>query len=440
MTKTILCCPFLKNEKNTSLENRFQESLSLTKAIDLNVINSFKISLSKMSSATLMGQGKVEEIAEFVKNEDIELVVIDTHVSPIQQRNLEIAWKAKVLDRTGLILEIFGRRASTKEGVLQVDLARLMYQKTRLVRAWSHLERQRGGGAFIGGPGETQKEMDRRIIDEKIISLKKQLVEVVRTRTLHRKNRKKVPYPIVALVGYTNAGKSTLFNMMTKASVLSADMLFATLDPTLRSIKLPIFGDIMLSDTVGFISDLPTQLIAAFKATLEEVIEADIILHVIDVSNASYRDQKKVVETLLSDVGVSDKTPVIEVWNKIDRLPLDETIHWQEEALRKKNRVALSAVTGKGIDKLCESLCSELSSGYHQMVLTLKPEQGKELAWLRENSMVQDYHAYDTGVIVLGTRISEKNRGLFQKTFPNFFEDLEKELSEREALENFSEI
>ena len=305
-----------------SPEAKLDEAVGLARAIDLTVVSSGIVTLSDVRPATYIGKGKVEEIAGLVKGDEIGIVVMDCPLSPVQQRNLEKAWGAKVVDRTGLILEIFGRRARTREGALQVELAHLTYQKSRLVRSWTHLERQRGGFGFLGGPGESQFETDRRLIEERIARIETDLEKVKRTRKLHRDSRKRVPYPIVALVGYTNAGKSTLFNRMTQASVLSADMLFATLDPTLRAVDLPKGLRIILSDTVGFISDLPTMLVAAFRATLEEVIEADVILHVRDVSHEDTKAQSHDVEDVLRQLGIEigEGRRIIEVWNKIDRL------------------------------------------------------------------------------------------------------------------------
>src|SRR5690242_16545660 len=295
--------------------------MGLAQAIDLDVVDSGLVTLNEIRPATYLGKGKVEEFAGIIKTLEADIVVMDGALSPVQQRNLEKAWNAKVLDRTGLILEIFGRRARTREGALQVEHAHLTYQKSRLVRSWTHLERQRGGFGFLGGPGETQLEADRRMIDERLSKIESELATVKRTRALHRVSRRRVPYPIVAFVGYTNAGKSTLFNRMTQASVLSADMLFATLDPTLRAMALPHGGRIILSDTVGFISDLPTMLIAAFRATLEEVIEADAILHVRDVSHEDTEAQSQDVEDVLRELGIEpDDKRIVEVWNKIDRL------------------------------------------------------------------------------------------------------------------------
>src|SRR5262244_3598419 len=304
-----------------SADARLEEAMGLARAIDLNVVSSGIVPLGAIRPATFIGKGKVEEVAGLIKADDAGIVVMDCALSPVQQRNLEKVWGAKVLDRTGLILEIFGRRARTREGALQVELAHLTYHKSRLVRSWTHLERQRGGFGFLGGPGETQIEADRRMIEERIARIEVELGKVKRTRKLHRDSRKRVPYPIAALVGYTNAGKSTLFNRLSQASVLSADMLFATLDPTLRAVELPHGARIILSDTVGFISDLPTMLVAAFRATLEEVIEADLILHVHDVSHEDAEAQAEDVATVLRELDIAPDDPrLLEVWNKIDRL------------------------------------------------------------------------------------------------------------------------
>ena len=327
-TRTLVVCPYSTSRgalserlAARSPEARREEAVGLARAIDLNVVDSTLVALSEIRPATYLGKGKVAELAERVKADEINLVVMDCALSPVQQRNLEKEFKAKVIDRTGLILEIFGRRARTAEGALQVELAHLTYQKSRLVRSWTHLERQRGGFGFLGGPGETQIETDRRLIEERMIRIERDLDKVKKTRALHRASRADVPYPIVALVGYTNAGKSTLFNRLTRAEVVAADMLFATLDPTMRLIKLPHGGAAILSDTVGFISDLPTMLISAFRATLEEVRAADVIVHVRDIAHADTEAQAKDVEAILSELGVvgaADK--LIEVWNKLDKL------------------------------------------------------------------------------------------------------------------------
>lgn len=329
-------------------EARLEEAAGLAEAIDLEIAGRLIVVLTALKPATLMGSGKVEEITRLVENTEAELVVVNAQLSPIQQRNLEKTWGAKVLDRTGLILEIFGRRASTSEGRLQVELAHLQYQKSRLVRSWTHLERQRGGFGFLGGPGESQLEADRRLIQERITRIEKQLELVVKTRALHRKGRARVPYPVVALVGYTNAGKSTLFNRLSGAEVLAKDLLFATLDPTMRVIQLPHGRKIILSDTVGFISDLPTSLIAAFRATLEEVLSADVILHVRDVSHAETESQGADVNRVLNELGIDEvrRSKIVEVWNKLDLLPADERAAREVQAQRKAGCVLLSAITG----------------------------------------------------------------------------------------------
>ncbi|MBZ0215994.1 MAG: GTPase HflX, partial [Fimbriimonadaceae bacterium] len=304
---------------------RREEAVGLAQAIDLNIINTVPVQLKRARPSTLIGSGKVAEIKSLVESGEIEMVFVDAVLSPVQQRNLEREWSCKILDRTGLILEIFGARAHTREGRLQVELAHLQYQKSRLVRSWTHLERQRGGFGFLGGPGETQIEADKRLIQERISKIEHLLAKVRRTRALHRGSRKRVPYPVIALVGYTNAGKSTLFNRLTDASVDAKDLLFATLDPTLRAVELPGGRDVILSDTVGFVSDLPHELVAAFRSTLEEVIEADLIIHVRDISHADSDAQARDVADVLQEIGIStsdetDATPLIEAWNKADLL------------------------------------------------------------------------------------------------------------------------
>lgn len=375
-----------------------EEAVSLAGALpDLHVVASDIVRLQKPTPGTLFGSGKVEELAALVKSEEIDLVLIDGAVTPVQQRNLERAWKTKLLDRTGLILEIFSDRAATREGVLQVEMAALSYQRTRLVRAWTHLERQRGGLGFVGGPGETQIEADRRAIDEQLTRLRRQLEKVVKTRALHRAARAKVPYPIVALVGYTNAGKSTLFNRLTGADVMAKDMLFATLDPTMRAISLASGREVILSDTVGFISDLPTQLVAAFRATLEEVLEADLVLHVRDISHPETDAQSANVLEILAELGVKDSTPTLEIWNKLDVLGPDAAEARRAEAARKEDVLALSALTGEGLDQLIESIGAALDKDRTSEVVSLEHSEGKKRAWLFDQGVVVSEERFENG-------------------------------------------
>ncbi|MBT8154396.1 GTPase HflX [Epibacterium ulvae] len=392
-----------------------EEAVSLAVALpDLDVAGRSVVRLPKAQPGHLFGSGKIEELAQQFKAEEVELVLIDGPVTPVQQRNLEKAWKVKILDRTGLILEIFSDRARTREGVLQVEMAALSYQRTRLVRAWTHLERQRGGLGFVGGPGETQIEADRRAIDEHLVRLRRQLEKVVKTRTLHRAARAKVPYPIVALVGYTNAGKSTLFNRLTGAEVMAKDMLFATLDPTMRRVQLPDGPEVILSDTVGFISDLPTELVASFRATLEEVLAADVILHVRDISHDETQTQAEDVEAILNSLGVDENRPMLEVWNKIDQLPDEEAEARRDRASRDDALHAISALTGEGLPDLLETIAQLLQGKRFEEDLELTFAQGKERAWLFEQDIVQSEEQTETGfaVTVLWT---EKQKSQFAK-------------------------
>ena len=367
-----------------------EEAVALAAALpDLDVIGSEIVRLPRAQPGLLFGTGKIEELGTRFAENEIELVLIDGPVTPVQQRNLEKAWKVKILDRTGLILEIFSDRARTREGVLQVEMAALSYQRTRLVRAWTHLERQRGGLGFVGGPGETQIEADRRAIDDQLVRLRRQLQKVVKTRTLHRAARAKVPYPIVALVGYTNAGKSTLFNRLTGADVMAKDMLFATLDPTMRRVELPDGPEVILSDTVGFISNLPTELVAAFRATLEEVLGADLILHVRDISHPDTAAQAQDVHSILTTLGVDESRPQIEVWNKIDLLPDDEKQATQARAERELSIFPISAITGEGLKPLLAQVAQILQGVRREAVLTLAFADGDKRAWLFRQDVVR---------------------------------------------------
>lgn len=363
----------------------------------MEVVGAEVVRVPKVTPGYLFGSGKVAELKERIRSAHAELVLIDGTVSPIQQRNLEKEWGVKILDRTSLILEIFADRARTREGVLQVELAALSYQRTRLVRAWTHLERQRGGFGFVGGPGETQKEADRRAIDDQVIRIRRQLEKVVKTRELHRSARKKVPFPVVALVGYTNAGKSTLFNRMTGADVLAKDMLFATLDPTMRGIVLPSGRKIIASDTVGFISDLPHQLVAAFRATLEEVLEADLILHVRDISHPETAEQAADVADILQSLGVRAETPMFEVWNKLDLVETSSRDSLGAQAANRAGVFPISALTGEGVAELLEAVSQAFDEEKTARDLHLTFAEGRKRAWLHEQGVVVDEVQTDAG-------------------------------------------
>jgi GTP-binding protein HflX len=395
---------------------RLEEAVGLARAIDLTVAEAIVAPLSEIRPATYLGKGKVEEMIGLIKANDVDLVVMDCALSPVQQRNLEKEWNAKVLDRTGLILEIFGRRAKTREGTLQVELAHLNYQRSRLVRSWTHLERQRGGFGFMGGPGETQIEADRRMIGERITRIENEIKKVQATRRLHRAGRQRVPYRVVALVGYTNAGKSTLFNRLTRADVQAADMLFATLDPTLRALTLPHGGKAMLSDTVGFISDLPTMLVAAFRATLEEVIEADVILHVRDISHEDAEAQQHDVEDVLRQLGIDPDSGqrILEVWNKIDRFDEEERANLANIAARKPAErpcFPVSAETGEGVEALLAAIEDRLATTRVTLELSIDASDGAGISWLHRNAEVLDKQMQD-GRFAMTVRVDETKRDI----------------------------
>jgi GTP-binding protein HflX len=401
LTRTWVLHPDIKSDKDhRAAKPALDEAVALAAALpDLEVIGKTLVPLPRPQPGRLFGSGKVAELTQVFKENDVELVMIDGPLTPVQQRNLEKDWNVKILDRTGLILEIFSNRAATREGVLQVEMAALTYQRTRLVRAWTHLERQRGGLGFVGGPGETQIEADRRAIDDQLVRLKRQLEKVVKTRTLHRAARAKVPYPIVALVGYTNAGKSTIFNRLTGADVMAKDMLFATLDPTMRAVKLDNGVEVILSDTVGFISDLPTELVAAFRATLEEVLAANLILHVRDISHDATEEQAKDVLTIMESLGVSKDVPLIEVWNKIDILDDDERAAVQNISSRQAETMPVSAITGQGMDALLDLIAQSLGQDKATTTLDIPFSDGKRRAWLYSQGVIENETQTETGTV-----------------------------------------
>jgi len=434
--RAVVIVPVLKNARSRgghgdtpasavstrSSEARLEEAIGLAKAIELEIAQGLIVPISQPRPGTLMGSGKIEEIKALLDQHDAGLVIVDHPLTPVQQRNLEKEWNAKVIDRTGLILEIFGRRASTKEGTLQVDLAHLNYQKGRLVRSWTHLERQRGGAGFMGGPGETQIEADRRLLQERIVKLERELEQVVRTRQLHRAKRRKVPHPIVALVGYTNAGKSTLFNRITGANVRVEDMLFATLDPTLRRMRLPHGRTVIISDTVGFISDLPTHLVAAFRATLEEVLEANLILHVRDVSDPDNAAQAGDVMRILARLGIDEKEGakrLIEVWNKIDRLDTEAHAATAERTVGREDVIAVSAITGEGIEPLMDVISKRLSGVLTECQVTVPPEKLALVSWVYRNSVVSGHEANEDGSVTLEAQMSEAASSELQHKLSN---------------------
>ena len=427
-TLCLIVHPWMKSSPSGREEHLLAEAVGLAHALDLDVVHTESVALERRRPSTLLGSGVVERVGEVVKGNgngkpNVAVALVDAALTPVQQRNLEKAWNCKVVDRTGLILEIFGERARTREGSLQVELAHLNYQKSRLVRSWTHLERQRGGFGFLGGPGETQIEADRRQIADRIRRIERELEGVKRTRELHRADRRRVPYPIVAIVGYTNAGKSTLFNRLTAASVRAEDLLFATLDPTLRAVDLPHGTRAIFSDTVGFISELPTLLIAAFRATLEEVIEADVIVHVRDAAHGDAEAQAKDVAAILSELGVDagDLGRLVEVWNKIDLIDREARERLANIAARREKQsrpVLISAATGEGIADLLAAIEERVTAGRATLALDLDPADGAALSWLHRQCEVLSRRLNEHGRMAVTVRVDPSRIGELRRRFP----------------------